>query len=136
MTTRFAAISALAIAAVAASSCGGASSAPAAPSAPSSGVGANVITITGQNGNRSFSPNPASLGGLQVVFRNNDTVVHRVQLNDGSMDTGNIQPGATSNAVAMPSSGTNYHCPLHPAMVGAISPSSGGAPPPCDGAYC
>ena len=68
-----------------------------------------------------------------VVFRNNDSIVHRVVLNDGSVDTGDIAPGATSRAVAMPGGGTNYHCQLHPGMIGAVSGSSGG-PPPCSGA--
>lgn len=95
-----------------------------------------TITITRQNGNQSFSPNPASAGGQLVVFRNADTEVHRVRLNDGSIDTGDIAPGATSQAVTMPASGTNYHCSLHPDMVGAVAPSGGGEPPACTGPYC
>ena len=70
-----------------------------------------------------------------VVFRNNDSVAHRVVLNDGSIDTGDIAPGATSRAVSMPGSGTNYHCQIHPGMIGAVS-SSSGPPPPCTGIYC
>ena len=70
-----------------------------------------------------------------VTFRNGDTVVHRVRLNDGSLDTGDIAPGATSQAVLMPMGGTNYHCSLHPSMIGAVSPPN--APPPaCVGEYC
>src|SRR5688572_30991300 len=68
-----------------------------------------TITITRQNGAQSFSPNPADVGGMTVVFRNSDSIVHRVVLNDGSTDTGDIAPGATSAAVVMPLSGTNYH---------------------------
>jgi plastocyanin len=94
-----------------------------------------TITITSQNGAQSFSPNPASAGGQMVVFRNNDSVAHRVVLNDGSIDTGNINPGATSAAVQMPSAGTNYHCSVHPGMVGAVSGTSG-QPPVCEGLYC
>src|ERR1700720_3276443 len=67
-----------------------------------------TITIVGQNGTQAFTPNPASFGGQQVVFKNNDTVTHHIVLNDGSVDTGDIPPGATSRAVTMPSSGTNY----------------------------
>ena len=33
-------------------------------------------------------------------------------------------------------SGTNYHCSIHPGMIGAVSAASGGAPPACTGAYC
>jgi len=116
--------------------CGGSgsSSSPTSPSPPAST--AATITINSQNGTQAFSPNPASLGGQMVVFKNNDSVAHRVVLNDGSVDTGNIAPGATSQAVAMPGSGTNYHCSIHPGMIGAVSGSSGAPPPACSGAYC
>jgi len=111
-------------------SCGGGSSSPTSPT-PS----ALTITITRQNGAQSFSPNPASAGGQMVVFRNIDSIVHRVQLNDGSLDTGNLAPGATSVPVLMPASGTNYHCTVHPDMIGAVSGASGD-PPKCEGPYC
>lgn len=102
---------------------------PAAPSAPL------TVTITSQNGAQSFSPNPADAGGEMVVFHNADAVVHRVVLNDGTIDTGNIAPNATSAPILMPDNGTNYHCSLHPDMVGAVNTASGGGPPPCTG-YC
>ena len=113
------------------SACGGGGSTT--PSGPNPGP--LTITITRQNGAQSFSPNPATAGGQAVVFRNADTVVHRVLLNDGSVDTGNIAPGATSAQVEMPAQGTNYHCSLHPDMIGAVSGTSG-EPPTCEGPYC
>jgi plastocyanin len=110
---------------------GGGGSTPSGPSP----TGPVTITIIGDRGGQSFSPNPSTAAGQQVVFRNNDSVVHRVQLNDGSLDTGDIAPGGTSRAVTMPATGTNYHCMLHPGMIGAVStPTSG--PPPCTGIYC
>jgi plastocyanin len=115
---------------IAVSACSGGS-----PSSPS-GSNAMTISITRQNGSQSFSPNPASAGGRVVVFKNNDSVVHSVRLNDGSIDTGNIAPGATSREVTMPASGTNYHCGIHPDMVGSVNASSGAPPPPCEGSYC
>ena len=128
---------ALAAAAVAASlvvsSCGGGGGST--PTNPSPGPNVNTITITSQNGTQSFSPNPASFGGQMVVFRNADTIVHRVQLNDGTLDTGTLAPGATSAAVMMPTGGTHYHCTLHPNMQGAVSATSGETPP-CVGIYC
>jgi plastocyanin len=116
-------------------SCGGGGAAsPTAPSSPS--VTPITITIMRQNGTQSFSPNPASAGGQMVVFRNADSVVHRVRLNDLSIDTGDLAPGATSPAFQMPASGTNYHCSHHPDMIGAVNGSGGTGPPPCEGAYC
>jgi plastocyanin len=111
------------------SACGGSST----PTSPT--PNAITITITRQNGAQSFSPNPATAGGQTVVFRNADSVVHRVLLNDETIDTGNIAPGATSGEIQMPAQGTNYHCSLHPDMIGAVSGTSG-APPACEGPYC
>jgi plastocyanin len=119
------------VAGLGASSCGGGSSSPTSPSSPN----VITITITRQNGAQSFSPNPASAGGQMVVFRNADSIIHRVQLNDGTLDTGNLAPGSTSTAVLMPGVGTNYHCTIHPDMVGAVSGISG-PPPACEGPYC
>jgi plastocyanin len=113
---------------------GGSSSTPTAPSPP--GTTTPTIVINRQNGTLSFSPNPAAFGGQMVAFRNGDTVIHRVQLNDMSIDTGDIAPGATSRAVQMPVGGTNYHCVLHPDMVGAVNATGGLPPPPCEGVYC
>ena len=70
-----------------------------------------------------------------VTFRNSDSIVHRVRLNDGSLDTGDIAPGNSSQALPMPMAGTNHHCSLHPTMIGAVA-SPGAPPPPCVGEYC
>jgi plastocyanin len=113
------------------SACGDDSN-PSGPSTPN----VPTINIVGQNGTQAFTPNPASFGGQTVAFKNNDSVPHRVVLNDGTVDTGDIAPGATSRTVQMPGSGTNYHCSIHPGMIGAVSGSSGGAPPTCEGVYC
>ena len=113
-------------------SCGGKSSGPGPTPTPTT----TTITITGQRGAQSFSPNPATAGGQMVVFRNNDTEAHHVRLNDFSVDWGVVAPGATSVARRMPVDGTNYHCLLHPAMIGSVAPETGGDPPRCDGVYC
>ena len=120
--------------------CGGGGYSGSTPTSPSpapssSGSGANTIVISGNNGSLSFTPNPAAVGGQLVQFRNNDSVVHRVRLNDGSLDTGDIAPGATSSPLMMPGAGTNYHCSLHPSMIGAVA-APGLPPPPCSGDYC
>jgi plastocyanin len=117
--------------------CGGGSDggAPAGPSPPPGGASATV-SIVGQRGARSFTPNPANVvQGRTVAWRNTDTVVHRIVSNDGVLDTGDLAPGATSSALTLSTDGTNYHCLIHPAMVGAVN-GSGGAPPPCQGIYC
>ena len=117
--------------------CGGSSNPVSpSPSTGSSNASATTITINGENGTQAFSPNPASFGGQSVVFKNNDDITHRVILNDGTLDTGDIAPGATSRAVIMPATGTNYHCTIHPGMIGAVAASSGDPAPACEGPYC
>ena len=122
------AIIAVALAGAAGCVGGGSPSSP-APSGPI------TIAIVGERGQQSFSPNPAMAAGQVVVFRNNDSVVHHVRLNDLSIDTGEIPPGGTSRQITMPAAGSNYHCSLHPTMVGAVRSESSG-PPPCTGVYC
>ena len=114
---------------------GGTATSP-SPTGGGGGVGA-TIGIVGDRGNQSFSPNPGSPGQDQMVmWRNGDGVVHRIVLNEGNGDTGNINPGATSVAIRVPSGGINYHCSIHPGMVGSIRAASGEPPPPCTGQYC
>jgi plastocyanin len=129
---------ALAAAFVVAACGGGYGGTPTSPPPTGGGSGGgSTISIAGDRGNQSFSPNPGSLGQDQMInWRNTDGVVHRIVLNDGSGDTGNIAPGATSVAVRIPANGTNYHCTIHPGMVGSIKASGGEPPPPCTGQYC
>jgi plastocyanin len=80
--------------------------------------GTIVINIVGINGAMSFSPNPATITpGQPIVWHNADTVTHRVVFNDGEIDTGNIAPGASSQAMGAAAAGP-YHCSIHPEMVG------------------
>jgi plastocyanin len=98
--------------------------------------GANTVAVVGDRGAQSFNPNPAALSAMRgISWRNSDSVVHRIVANDGSFDTGNISPGATSGTITVAADGTNYHCSIHPGMVGAINAASG-VPPPCTGQYC
>jgi plastocyanin len=82
-----------------------------------------TINVVGINGAQSFSPNPATLpAGQTVVWRNIDSITHRVRLNDGSFDTGNLNPGASSQpmTINVPSGGDPYFCSIHPSMVGTL----------------
>ena len=82
-----------------------------------------TISVLGVNGAQSFSPNPATLpAGQTVVWRNVDSITHRVVLNDGTFDTGNLAPGASSQpmAINVPGAGDPYHCSIHPSMVGTL----------------
>ena len=93
------------------------------PAAPTTAAPAGAITIdvVSENGAQSFRPNPATVpAGQLVVWHNVDGVTHRVVLNDGKLDTGNIAPGAFSAPMTLGTAGP-YHCSIHPSMVGTIA---------------
>jgi plastocyanin len=114
------------------SSCGGyggTSGTPTAPSGnptapygdPTATSDAIVVNVVAINGAQSFSPNPSSVpDGRMVVWHNVDTVTHRVVLNNGSVDTGNLDPGTFSAPMSLGSVG-GYHCSIHPVMVGTVT---------------
>ena len=114
--------------------CSGNSSTSASPSAPTPSntapTGAATVTIMGQRNEQSFSPNPAPINqGSLVVWRNSDNTVHRIVMNDGSFDSGDLGPGATSSAMRLSSSGGQYHCTVHPTtMFGSINVATAGDP--------
>ncbi len=98
------------------------------PPPPSGGGGgggtANVIiTIIAENGNMSFSPNPATVTrGQTVAWRNSAGTAHTATQNGGAFDTGNINGGAQSGALTMNTAGSfAYHCAIHPSMVGSVT---------------
>jgi len=126
--------------AVAMWSCGGgggtSSSTPGAPSAPS-GPATVMVNIVSSIGNGAYRPNPvAASSGDTVMFRNNDASMHHIVLDDGSADLGDVAPGATSRGVTIRTlTATNYHCTIHPSMVGAINAQTAPEPKPCTDPY-
>ena len=108
---------------------------PTTPTQSTPGIVAiNVVAV---NSAQSFSPNPATLPAGQMVVRHNiDTITHRVVLNDGSVDTGNLAPGASSQPMAIASASGQYHCSIHPVMVGSVNQDTSTSTDPCQGAYC
>jgi plastocyanin len=112
---------------------GGTPSPSPTPSPTPAGVTVNIV---GSSGSQAFNPNPASAGSVMTVaWKNSNGTVHRIVANDNSFDTGNIATNATSATITVPAAGVNYHCTIHPTMVGSINGTSGTAPP-CTGQYC
>ena len=99
----------------------GSTNSPAAPT-PTASFGVVTITVVAINGAQSFSPNPATLpAGQMVVWHNINNTTHRVVLNDRSVDTGDLAPGASSQPMAIGAGGGAYHCSIHPEMIGSIN---------------
>jgi len=103
---------------------------PTAPTpTPITANGAVTINVVAIRGAQSFSPNPATLpAGQMVVWHNVDTTTHRVVLNDRSVDTGDLAPGASSQPTAI-GAGGQYHCSIHPEMIGSVNQDTSMAPP-------
>src|SRR5690242_14392805 len=82
-------------------SCGGSSSyggssTPNTPT-PTPAPSANTVTVTivGSSGNKAYNPNPVQVNtGDTLAFKNADSTMHHVVMDDGSADLGNIAPGA------------------------------------------
>jgi len=99
----------------------GSTNSQAAPT-PITSNGIVTINVVAINGMQSFSPNPATLpAGQMVVWHNVNNTTHRVVLNDGSVDTGNLAPGASSQPMAIGAAGGQYHCSIHPEMIGSLN---------------
>ena len=95
---------------------------PTTPTSAPSTSGIVTVNVVGINGSLSFSPNPATLpAGQMIVWHNVDGITHRVVLNDGTLDTGNLAPGASSQPMTLRGSGSQYHCSIHPEMIGSIN---------------
>ena len=114
---------------------GGSSGNPNSPTPPSA-AGVVTVNVVAINGAQSFSPNPATLPtGQMIVWHNVDNVTHHVVLNDGSVDTGDLPPGASSRPMPVEAGAGPYHCSIHPVMVGSINQAAA-SQQPCTGAYC
>ena len=59
--------------------------------------------------------------GQELVVTNNDSVPHTLTANDGSFDTGLLQPGEQAVIAAPSSAGAfAFFCEVHPAMTGEL----------------
>ena len=108
------------------------------PNTPTPAIaGVVTISVVAENGAQSFSPNPATLPpGQMVVWHNVDTITHRVVLDDRSVDTGDLAPGASSEPLAIAAAAGQYHCSIHPAMIGSVNQNTANVPGICEGPYC
>jgi plastocyanin len=71
----------------------------------------------------SFKPTTVTIqAGGKVIWQNEGQVAHTATANDGSFDTGTVQPGKlASEAETFKTPGTiSYHCTIHPQMTGTI----------------
>lgn len=94
-------------------------------SSPSPTAGSSTVSIV--SGSRTlttnaYSPNPIMISsGMTVTWKNNDSIAHTSTSNAAAWDSGTIAPGASFSRT-FPSAGTfQYHCTIHPNMVGTVT---------------
>jgi len=84
-------------------------------------------TVTVQIGEFRFDPTPLAIGACDSVVWNNAHNQAHTSTGNGAMTwgTGNVEPGATSAAVAFNAAGSfAYICALHPFMKGEVQVSA------------
>ena len=124
----------------------GGSSAPPSPSNPDpsggSGSGPSTFDVNivegGSTDEWGYDPPALEVGvGDTVVWTNTGAVAHTVTADDGSFDSGSIEPGATWEYTFEEVGEFKYHCDPHPFMVATVSvsedPSGGGGAGPGSG---
>lgn len=108
---------------VAAAGCGGSST-----TSPSSPGGAQPPVQSGQVAvqikNFAFAPTPLTVRvGTTVTWTNDDPTptIHTATADDGSFDTGNIQPGKSASHTFSTPGTYAYHCAIHNYMRATIT---------------
>lgn len=89
----------------------------ASPAAATSNAAAMTVQI------KSFAFNPGTVNiavGTKVTWTNDDSVAHTVTANDGSFDSGQLQPGSSFSHTFSKASTIAYHCNNHPNMTATI----------------
>jgi plastocyanin len=82
------------------------------------GSGRNHVTI------RDFAFAPADLdvaASTEVTWTNDDPAPHTVTAEDGSFDSGTLEPGQTFSVSVQSNGPVTYRCEIHPDMVGTIT---------------
>jgi plastocyanin len=85
-------------------------------SAPAGGAGAVSI--------KDFAFNPPTIQakvGDMVTWTNNGGTAHTVTLDDKSVDSGNVAPGATFSHAFTKAGSYPYHCEIHKQMTATVT---------------
>ncbi len=76
--------------------------------------------------------------GTTLMWTNEGQVPHTVTADDGSFDSGTLNPGDSYIVTFLGSGTLYYHCEIHPEMVGSITvggAAGGGEPGPAEQQY-
>ena len=94
----------------------------------------NVVSVSIQD--FFFDPADAAVEpGTSIVWVNQGQEPHTVTADDGSFDSGMLNPGDTFMVTFLGSGTLTYHCEIHPSMVGSVTVGAadgGGEATPAD----
>lgn len=94
------------------------------PSAPASNGATTVVSIpSGASalGSQAFPPNPLTVdAGTTVTWTNTDSIAHTSTSNGAGWDSGIIAPGGQFSTAFNTAGTFQYHCQIHPGMVGTV----------------
>lgn len=113
--------------------CGSSSSSPSQPSptpaptpapTPTPGGSSSSVSIPGgasSLGNRAFAPDSINVSvGDTVTWTNNDTIEHTSTSDGNAWNSGVVSPGGRFSFTFQSAGAFNYHCTIHPDMVGTV----------------
>jgi plastocyanin len=106
---------------VAAASCGQ-SSTPTMPSPTTTGSSVSIVAGARTLTTTAYNPNPIAIAvGGTVTWMNNDSIAHTSTGNNGEWDSGAVTPGASFSKTFASAGTFQYHCAIHPNMVGTVT---------------
>jgi len=80
-----------------------------------------------------FDPPDAAIApGDKIIWINKGRAPHTVTADDGSFDSGVLNPGETYTVTFLGSGTVTYHCTIHPNMVGSVSVGGGAGAVPVE----
>lgn len=95
------------------------------PTTPTGGGPASVVAIpSGASvlGANAFGQSPVTVAaGTTVTWTNTDSVPHTSTSDGGTWNSGTIDPGRSFSVVLSQQGTFQYHCVIHPGMVGTIT---------------
>ena len=94
--------------------------------APTAGAQGKTTTVSIKN--FAFNPPNATVAaGTTVTWVNNDQAPHTATADDGTFDSGTLQPGQSFSFTFDKAGTYAYHCNIHPDMTATVTVSGAGA---------
>lgn len=107
------------------SACGSTATSPStttATAAPANSTTVAMVSGASTLTNTAYAPSPISVSvGTTVSWLNNDSTTHTSTANNGAWASPNVAPGGRYNFTFSAAGSFQYHCAIHPGMVGTVN---------------